>query len=392
MKIKFILEKKNDNKTEKRKIIIKDMFSQIFNNVNDRSFDIDFEKEKYTVNYKAYGKTESIYYLIVYVLDTKKSVAAKILNDVKNKLLKGAHRKEFKIIVSYDESSEYYCEKLAPRFGKFERLMRDLIYSTITIAQGNNWFTKTFNEEQIVKYRELCNSRNISEVSEKILYELTFDQLHKLLFEEHYKNSPENVVNQLLNCDNIENLEKEYIISKIKLCEKTTVWDEFFSENDFDLHKYLTDMRKYRNMVAHNKLVSYNDYQYCTKNLRVINKQLEEAINRINSKVYTDSQLIDLNITMREACEKILETSRKMGSLVQDSMQKIERLLHGPAQIMSEFTSLAHKISIENRDMYIRNYKLVSFNKTPRIKMVTSKEMVMQIQQKKFNTKCIISE
>ena len=88
--------------------------------------------------------------------------------------------------------------------------------------------------------------------------------------------------------------------------------------------------------MAHNKFITFEDYDKCTKNLRIINKQLSLAIHNLYSQIYSEetisyigtllstafSEFFKNNATIFDAVQKSLITIGKIFSEISDSLTK----------------------------------------------------------------------
>lgn len=294
MKSQYIFVKKPKatiNVKNSRKLF-QSIFNEIFQNTTFDTFDICHDNVTDTISYKSSTTNPDMYYL---VLSHESSPAkdAKLLNMVHKILISGKHRKDFYIINSYDEPSEYYCEKLAPRFGKFERLMRAFIYISLTKSLGFKWFEASFTDEMKKTLKEKGNISD-TDLIERGLYEMTFAQLYDYLFMEYSYCSAEYVIYEQLLTQDLNSMDKMELINIINQCKKESLWNRFFINNtEFDLKEPLYNMRDYRNKVAHNKFISTADYNTCTSNLKKINTTLTNAINKLDKDIYTEKHLLD---------------------------------------------------------------------------------------------------
>lgn len=272
--------------------LFQSIFNEIFQNTTFDTFELYCNNEVETILYKSSTSNPDMYYLIL-SHEGSPSKNAMLLNLANKILISGKHRKDFYIINSYDESSEYYCEKLAPRFGKFERLMRAFIYISLTKSLGIKWFEASFTDE----IKNLLKEKgNISETDliERGLYEMTFAQLYDFLFKEFSYCSSESVIYEQLLSQDLNSMDKADLIDIINQCQKENLWNRFFKSNtEFDLKEPLYNMREYRNKVAHNKFITTTEYDSCTSNLRKINTALTNAINQLDKDIYTEKQLFD---------------------------------------------------------------------------------------------------
>lgn len=335
MQINLIFERKvkNDQNYPSAQSIFKEMFNLVFEQVTINTFVYKIDNTPYTIDYKCSGVNDEIYYLSV-SHNFRPSIDAKVLNLVTKCIQNGIHRKDFYIFYAYDETSEYYCAKLAPRFGKFERLMREFIYVNLTISLKSQWFEQSFTEDLKNEIKAKLNNQN--SLIEQALYEMTFAQLYDFLFVEYAYTSPNCVIYERLLPLDLENTDKQTIIDAINTCKKVSLWDRYFLSSQMDLKDYLNDMREYRNKVAHNKFITSEEYEKCTKNLKIINKQLSLAINNLYSQVYSEetwsyigtllstafSEFFKNNSAIFDAVQQSLSTLGKIYSEISDSLTK----------------------------------------------------------------------
>lgn len=328
MKLQYIFIKK-----PKATINVKDsidlfqsIFNEIFHNTTFKTFDICYDNVTYTISYKSSTTNPDIYYL---VLSHESSPAkdAKLLSTVNKTLISGKHRKDFYIINSYDEPSEYYCEKLAPRFGKFERLMRSFIYTSLTKNLGFKWFEVSFTDEIKNALKEKGNISD-TDLIERGLYEMTFAQLYDYLFKEYAYCSAESVVYEQLLTQDLNSIDKEELINIINQCKKENLWDRFFKDNtEFDLKEPLHNMRDYRNKVAHNKFITTTEYNTCTKNLNKINTTLTNAINKLDKDIYTEKHLLDSIMSFSALFAGLLKNNYDIVSSIQKNFSTLGETL-----------------------------------------------------------------
>lgn len=296
--------------------LFQSIFNEIFQNTTFDTFEINCDNMVETISYKSSTSNPDMYYLVLSHEGTP-AKNAMLLNLANKILISGKHRKDFYIINSYDESSEYYCEKLAPRFGKFERLMRAFIYTSLTKSLGFKWFEVSFTDE--VK-NSLKEKGNISETDliERGLYEMTFAQLYDFLFKEFSYCSTESVIYEQLLTQDLNSMDKTELIDIINQCQKENLWNRFFINNtEFDLKEPLYNMREYRNKVAHNKFITTTEYNSCTSNLRKINTALTNAINQLDKDIYTEKHLFDTVMSFSALFAGLLKNNYDIVSSIQ---------------------------------------------------------------------------
>ena len=286
MKIQYILirRSKSDAKSIRIQSEVKKMLEEAGFEVGNKS--ICFSKEcvenvSYTMSYE----DNNILYLTIKT-ESSGIIATKLLDEFNMKLLKGSHRSKFNIINAYSDSSMWCCRKLMPLLGKFERLLREFIYLNLTKVYGNEWI-KVLDENHRHRIDEISKGSvsKIGEYIEESLEWLEFKEIENFLFTPCIYEDVDQVLTNILKDDS---LTREGILEELKKLEKVSLWDrEFqsFSEVD-DLQIQFEDIRDIRNTVMHNKNISYEYFEWAEKNILNINRQLRQALNRIESDLY----------------------------------------------------------------------------------------------------------
>lgn len=327
MEIQYIFIKKNEliPAIKDSNKFFQNMFKKIFEEVTFDTFKFAINGSLQKVTYRSSLSNDDVMYLTI-SFDDSPYFSAKLLSQVNDCLISGKQRKDFYIINSYDEPSEYFCEKLAPRFGKFERLMRAFIYISLTKSLGFDWFESTFTEEIQTNIK---NKGNIgkADLIERGLYEMTFAQLYDYLFKAFSYSSAETVVYEQLLNKNLVDMDKDEIISILSTCKKESLWNRFFSDTQFNLEEPLRQMREYRNKVAHNKFVKFSEYNDCKRNLIKINSTLDNAINQMNSDIYTEKHVTDSLMSFAALFAGLLKNNYDIVAAAQKNFDALGKIL-----------------------------------------------------------------
>ncbi|MDV0447522.1 hypothetical protein MsAg5_14220 [Methanosarcinaceae archaeon Ag5] len=196
---------------------------------------------------------------------------ARILSQAHKAITSNSHRKNYYIVKTKDESSEYYCKRLFPLFGTFENSLRELAYLVVIRTYGSNWPEQT---------------RFKVKTSNKIEYGLqasTITELYKFLFDKEETNKE---LWDYLSDSNMQTMSKEEIISSLNKFRPHSLWDRLFI-NDFSSFDsmMLEDVREGRNQVAHNHTIDYNEFNRYKKELKEligINKKNIEVVKNKN--------------------------------------------------------------------------------------------------------------
>lgn len=262
---------------------------------------------------------------------------AKALSYFKDKIRKGKHREDYNIIIDYDGSSEYYCNKLTSFISQFERKLRQCIYLITLAAYDNEWVKKTISEDIMKEVSE--KGVNKSKVVEIILEYFDFKNYIDFLFERKYEYDIDETVEEAVNVINRNNSKKAEALNILGKLKKVSLWEKLF--NSYAEMKFLEtdieDIRKIRNDVLHNKEVSDNEFINHKKLLMKSNKKLDRAIKRIEDEKYNVTVnvidvlysfnesiksivglSIDLVKAMTPAMEALIEFSKRIASLIQE--------------------------------------------------------------------------
>ena len=146
LKLLFLHKDKSINIEE-----LKDEFSSVFEIKNnqiihkDINYNFDIVKAKESDN-------------IILNISTTKSgnniENAKLIENIKKAIKNGKHRKNYRIITIYDDSSRYFCDKASVIISKFERTLRQFIYLTVIQVYESKWVEKTISKEIEKSHKE----------------------------------------------------------------------------------------------------------------------------------------------------------------------------------------------------------------------------------------------
>ena len=286
---------------------IRNVFKKIYSDVKDESFQFDLDGEYVEIKYQLSSKNANMLFTKFECKYTPVK-SAKVLDCCINKLIRGEHRKDWNIVITYDEVSQLYCCKLMPLFGIFERRTRELVYITIIKIFGVDWYEKSFSESLQNTLKSKRNKLNKTELVEGALNELTFEQLKEYLFVPFSNQNLSEVLKGELAKDRIESLSKEEITSIIDKCRSFSLWDKFFGEyKKFQNFKEKIDeLQPYRNIVMHHKRITQQKYAEVRKSLKADNKLLVDAINVLEAHLYTETRLVDVVSALGNVISNIL--------------------------------------------------------------------------------------
>lgn len=311
MQMKYIfIKKKEDVKKTNSGINLSDlespirpMLNKIFSNVSKDSFEIGINGINYKVNYTSSGNN-----LILNTNETD-SKSVKILNETNAILLKGEHRKNYNIAISFDGVSCYYCNKIYPKFNLFERKIRELVFNILLKSFGNEWYEKTVGIQLDKEIKANAKSSSKSKLIEEALYEMTIFQLETYLFMPYREIDVNDLIDIELSEEAIKEKSRDEIIKIISNGRARSIWDRFFKDkiNIDNIRSKLEEIRNYRNSVAHCKYFYMDEYKKCNQLLNGIIKQLDIAIESIESRMFRKIEITESLAAFSEVLHKYNE-------------------------------------------------------------------------------------
>lgn len=329
---------------------IQQTISQCFDVVNVNTVSINMPKTSYdvgyTVTYNEYSDDENSrkVYNLVFELDLdRKERTAEILSHLHTMFIGSDKLSKYYIILSFDEVSEYYCNKIYPHFQAFERLIRHLIFKMLTKAFGSLWVDKTFGKDcngndlkDLVKqrlsvlYPELKKNKDLREVKiiQEALYHLDIQQLEDFLFFESRTVNPEQLIDNDLSTDKLISLNKEQLVEILDNGRLKTTWDRFFSKDiKIDDPKIKISMiRGKRNEVAHSKPFFKNDYDESINLLNEFIPNINIAIDNITTMKYESITIRNVLFGFTNSLIKAMDFSAIIGKEIYPAVSKMAEL------------------------------------------------------------------
>lgn len=301
----ILIDKKKDGSRDAEKIALDYMKKSNYVFEDGR---IIIDNNRDSLSYTFEHKKGSKRYYLSLVANMHVTKAWKIIEEI-DSFLSGEINKYVEVYKSYDGLSASFCSKLYPCLGEFERKIRHLILLVLTKAYGEHWIHNTVPKK---KQKDLKGKEqgkfNIKEVLE--LFDL-FD-LENFLFGEREINYRDFLESEL-SSDKLELLSKDEIVVKLDLMRAQSLWEKNFSDigDEQDWKNNISEIRKCRNKVAHHRSMSKKEYDYYLKNLKKTNGDIDEAIEKIQIKDFTDDNRVDILLGFRG----LLETSLKISEV-----------------------------------------------------------------------------
>lgn len=224
------------------------------------------------------------------------------LGIVDREIMTSDKRKYFTCIRVFDGVSESYCERLYPKYSKFERKIRQLVLLVLTKAFGISWDKETISKEQMNLLKGIARKKIVDESSKdrniplsEILEQMDLYTLEKYLFERREVEYKE-FLEIHLSKDRLLQMEKNDICKILDNMRPRSLWERHFEQfgNQEDWERIIKSIHGVRNCVAHNKTISSEEYDFTTKQLNIINKKLEQTIEKIEDQEFNDTTIVDI--------------------------------------------------------------------------------------------------
>ncbi|WP_294795543.1 hypothetical protein [uncultured Fenollaria sp.] len=277
---------------------------------------------------------------------------AKSLCYLKDQIRQGEHRKDYNIIIDYDGSSEYYCNKLSPFISRFERKLRQCIYLITLAAYGNEWVQKTIFANVLKEVTEKENNKNRH--VEMALECFTFNNYIEYLFNTREEYNAVKIIEEAKFEVNKSESEKKDVLSILNKYKVISLWEKLFDTyDDIEfLETDIKDIKNKRNNVLHHKEMSDSDFIDYKKVFIKSNKKLDCAIRRIEDEKYNDNvNVVDVLYSFNESIKSIVGLSIDLMKTMAPVMEELREISKGIAsciqgQQFSDNINLALKNSL----------------------------------------------
>lgn len=226
-------------------------------------------------------------------IDSSAKPLEHILNDIKRSGL----LKHFHLLKVYDGLSEYYCNKLYPKYASYERNLRYMILLMVTKSYGEQWIKNTIVDDEIKSSISSKARSDFSKISmDEVLEYFDLSELENYLFVPQ-KIDIDNYLHNEFTDEKMEALDKEKICFLIKrVRDPKSLWERVFTEIG-DISEWKASMHNIhdvRNSVAHHKKITTQQYNETVSKLKNINAKLDKAIESAISQEIELPKKIDI--------------------------------------------------------------------------------------------------
>lgn len=239
---------------------------------------LEIQINKYTTN----SERDLVYKVIIYGNDIV--ITEEYTNHIVDLV---QSRKEVKNkYVLWDGISQYYCNQAYKLINQVENRMRSFIIEFLCRKIGQQAFQKTLSAE-IKESIDNNNQKTTFTGFNTALFNVEFRELGEFLFKEFddFKDKEE-LIREIRKCkDEIE-------LSTLKNRLPNSNWNRFFNDTvkDSNLHENWNKLIKYRNIVAHNKLLPKAEFDNLSEIVKDILSDLENAIESLDNLKINDEE------------------------------------------------------------------------------------------------------
>lgn len=339
MRIEYVLiEKAVKSRIEADKTRVKEIFADCFLSVTGSTITIAGKRKNFELSYCINcGTTTSsenkdyVYNISIVCNHSEKAKCAELLEQAHLQFrCKIDGMSDYHLIVAEDGLSEYYCNKAYPKYQKFERELRHLIFKIVTKAYGNLWTAQTLSPEMKKKLKENIKARSNGQkddvLIEAALHEMTMGQLIDYLFYGAADISIQDYLDEHLPPEKLRNTSKEELIQLLESGRRKSVWNMYFA-NQFMIDKpreKLATLRSNRNKVAHCKQFHSTDYQETVSYLDMFMTPMETAIK--NATFKDPVSVRDVLCNFGEFTIQLMTVNQQIGKIISPALQNITEI------------------------------------------------------------------
>ena len=236
------------------------------------------EQSKIKISEKKTKDSEGVVYTITFSSDSDNE-PTKLLKTFRQVIcnIKDENQKNIAILELRNDFAKERSEKLYSNIYTLENSIRKLISKFMLETLGMKWYESTPQDvRKTVKDSEYKWNNDC-------LYHLDFIQLSYFLTIP-YADKGGNIIDVLKNCIDKEITEEEK--KELRLFIPKNNWDRYFNALvDCDSEKFKSNWTKlydYRCDIAHNRIVSQNEYDDCLKKCKEMQKILDSAMDKLD--------------------------------------------------------------------------------------------------------------
>ncbi|MGM0338913.1 hypothetical protein [Enterococcus sp. AZ007] len=258
-----------------------------------------------------FGTTEQLQVNIIsdnYKLDHNNSLLEDLKIELKNILSSNWE----KIVWLQDKDSELLSAKLYPLIYKTENMTRQFINEVMIKSFGINWWDsfvpltiRNKHKRRFLSYKDI--TKNFKNIDEKLMLIDTGD-LSKIFFLKPKKWNPQynELIEDYINGRMDFSKDKLYEILLTQSENICDLWEDVFSK--YLSSKFKENYRIFelnRNHVMHNKLIDRSAYKAIKSSIKIVEKDLLEAISKAEDSIISRERVEELSNLSVENDEKL---------------------------------------------------------------------------------------
>ena len=247
------------------------------------------EQSKIKISEKKTKESEGVVYTITFSSDSDDE-PAKLLKMFRQVIcnIKDENQKNIAILELRNDFAKSRSEKLYSDIYTLENSIRKLISKFMLETLGMKWYESTPQDvRKTVKDSEYKWNNDC-------LYHLDFIQLSYFLTIP-YADKSGSIVDELKKCIDKEITEEEK--KELRLFIPKNNWDRYFNVLvDCDSEKFKSNWEKlyeYRCDIAHNRIISQNECEECSKKCEEMQKIINDAIRKLDTVEITEEEKIN---------------------------------------------------------------------------------------------------
>lgn len=367
----IIIEKNKDEKRSIEQIILSCLDDNNYKRDNNYLYVDENNKIEYNIRHKR--NSERYYLEIKSKLRFNKGVYS--LSHLDNCLLKSPEKQYIYIIPIFDGVSAAFCEKLYPKYGLFERLLRQLILLVLTKSFGAGWIDKTISEEQQKEMKKIAKG---SFGLMNALEQFDLYSMENYLFEKR-EIDYQTFFNEKLAKNVIEKKEKEELCRLIEEMRPCSLWERNFEMigKQEKWEKQISEIHDCRNKVAHSKKITKAEYESINKKLNKLNNDLKVAILKLQDKDFENMNYIDILSNFALAIEKLTRIV-SMNYDFSKIIEGINKVVQGMVIPLKEAYTLSTTSTIQDS---MRTFTKINNTYVNSVKVATTFEYAREINE-----------
>jgi 8-oxo-dGTP diphosphatase len=287
IKMRYVFEKKiNDNSDLPG--LIRQILKDVSSDMGDGKIIIDSSEVFYSLKR---GSSFSRYRLEL-ISKGRLNIAVSDLLKLDKSIMTSPEQKHFTITRYYDGVSESFCERLYPKYARYERELRQLVVLVLSKAMGPEWAKQTLSDEQMGNIRKRAKG-NIS--TNDIIENLDLAELENYLFE-RVGHSYEEIIGLQHASTNLNEKEKEELLNLLDQMKPKSLWERNFAhlgkQEDWEIP--IKAVHAVRNKVAHHKTTSEIEFKETQKALNKLSTKIESTVDKIENAEFTHKTIADV--------------------------------------------------------------------------------------------------